>query len=106
MELCDFATTYRDFAIRAAVVDNAAEHVATGDPLTAILVIVDLFLPRRFFGDRLVPGGQESFLSCEDAVEHVISRSVMVAMSGPAVRRVPAMPESAWSIIASSPWRV
>src|SRR5208283_647935 len=36
-----------------------------------IFVIVHLFLPRRFFGDRLVPGGQESFLSCEDTVEHV-----------------------------------
>jgi hypothetical protein len=37
----------------------------------AIFVIVDLFLPRRFFGDRLVAGGEDSFLSCEDAVEHV-----------------------------------
>src|SRR5271157_3242333 len=60
-----------DLPVGAAVVDDAAEHVATGDPLIAIFVIVDLFLPRRFFGDRLVPGGQESFLSCEDAVEHV-----------------------------------
>src|SRR5271157_253692 len=60
-----------DFSLRAAVVDDAAEHVAARDPLIAIFVIVDLFLPRRLFGDRLVPGGQESFLSVEDAVEHV-----------------------------------
>ena len=60
-----------DFSVRAAIADDAAEHVAARDPLTAIFVIVDLFLPRRFFGDRLVPGGQESFLSREDAVEHV-----------------------------------
>ena len=59
------------FRLRAAVVDDAAEHVAARDPLIAIFVIVDLFLPRRYFGDRLVPGGQESFLSREDAVEHV-----------------------------------
>src|SRR5271165_1418362 len=60
-----------DFSLRAAIVDDAAEHVAARDPLTAIFVIVDLLFPRRFFGDRLVPGGQESFLSCEDTVEHV-----------------------------------
>src|SRR5271165_3928840 len=60
-----------DFSLMAAIVDDAAEHVAARDPLTAFFVIVDLFLPRRFFGDRLVPGGQESFLSCEDAIEHV-----------------------------------
>src|SRR5208337_3170992 len=60
-----------DFSLGAAVVDDAAEHVAARDPLIAIFVIVDLFLPRRFFGDRLVPGGQESFLSRENAVEHV-----------------------------------
>src|SRR5271167_2055633 len=60
-----------DFSLGAAIVDDAAEHVAARDPLIAIFVIVDLFLPRRFFGDRLVPGGQESFLSCEDAVEYV-----------------------------------
>src|SRR5208337_3619488 len=60
-----------DFSLRAAIVDDAAEHVTARDPLIAIFMIVDLFLPRRFFGDRLVPGGQESFLSCEDAVEQV-----------------------------------
>jgi hypothetical protein len=56
---------------RAAVVDDAAGHVAAGNPLTAIFVIVDLFLPGWFFSDRFVPGGQESFLSCEGTVEHV-----------------------------------
>src|SRR5271166_3630916 len=60
-----------DLSLRGAVVDDAAEHVAAWRPLTAIFVIVDLLLPWRFFGDRLVPGGQESFLSCEDAVEQV-----------------------------------
>ncbi len=85
-----------DLSLRAAVVDDAAEHVAAWRPLTAIFVIVDLLLPRRFFGDRLVPGGQESFLSCEDAVEQsMISRSVIVAMLGPIVKRVPEMPTSA-----------
>ena len=59
-----------DFSLGAAIVDDAAEHVAARDPLIAIFVIVDLFLPRRFFGDRFVPGDQ-SFLSCEDAVEYV-----------------------------------
>src|SRR5260370_42259473 len=59
------------FPVGAGIVDDAAEHVAARDPLSAIFVIVDLFPPRRFFGDRLVPGGQESFLSCEDAVEYV-----------------------------------
>jgi hypothetical protein len=49
-----------DFSLRAAVVDDAAEHVAAGDPLTAFLVIVDLPLARRFLDDRLVPGSQES----------------------------------------------
>ena len=43
---------------------------AKRNPLIAIFVIIDLFLPRRFFGDRLVAGGEESFLSCEDAVEY------------------------------------
>ena len=80
-----------DFPILPGIVDDAAEHVAARNPLIAIFVIVDLFLPRRFFGDRLVAGGEDSFMSCEDAVE----RSVMVARSGPIVRRVPAMPESA-----------
>ena len=60
-----------DFSLRAAIVDDAAENVAARDPLTAIFVIVDLVLPRRFFGDRPVPGGQESFLSREDTAEHV-----------------------------------
>src|SRR5208282_2906807 len=60
-----------DFPVGAGIVDDAAEHVATGDPLITIFVIVDLFLPRRFFGDLLVPGGQEPFLSCKDAVEQV-----------------------------------
>src|SRR5271157_3851473 len=60
-----------DLSLRAAIVDDAAEHAAARDPLTAIFVIIDLFLPRRFFGDRLVPVGQETFLSCEDAVEQV-----------------------------------
>src|SRR5271166_5086176 len=41
-----------DFPIRPAVVDDAAEHVAARDPLIAVLVIVDLLLPRRFFGDH------------------------------------------------------
>ncbi len=60
-----------DFSLRAAVVDDAAEHVAARDPLIAVFVIVDLFRLQRFFDDSLVPGGQEPFLSREDAVEHV-----------------------------------
>ena len=47
-----------DLTLRAAVVDDAAEHVAARDPLTAIFVMVDLFLPSRFFSDRFVPGRQ------------------------------------------------
>ena len=47
-----------NLSLRAAIVDDAAEHAAARDPLTAIFVIIDLFLPRRFFGDRLVPVGQ------------------------------------------------
>jgi hypothetical protein len=47
-----------ELSLGAAVVDDAAEHVAARDPLIIILVIVDLPLPRRFFGDRLVPAAR------------------------------------------------
>jgi hypothetical protein len=45
-------------SVRAGVVDDATEHVATRDPLIAILVIVDLLISDGLFDDRLVPAGR------------------------------------------------
>ncbi len=55
-----------DIPTRAAVVDEAAEHVAARDPLIAVLMVVDLLLARRLFDHRLVPLLQECPLRGED----------------------------------------
>ena len=72
-----------DIPVRPAVVDDAAEHVAARDPLIAVLVIVDLFLPRRFFDDRLVPclRGAPTELSRMSLYISTTSASVIDAMS-------------------------
>ena len=74
---------YRDFSLRAAVVDDTAAHVAARDPSVAILVIIDLLLPGRLLDDPLVPFLQERPLRVEDVIVHFDeSASVIDAMPG------------------------
>jgi hypothetical protein len=59
-----------DFAVGAAVVDDAAEHVAARNPLIAAFMVVDLRLSGRFLDNRIVPFLQEARLCVEDAIIH------------------------------------
>jgi hypothetical protein len=59
-----------ELSVRAAVADNATEHVSAGNLLAARRMIFDLFLAGRLLNDRLVPLLQEAPLSVKDVVVH------------------------------------